>query len=130
MYQQHGAFLGVLAAVAVITAGCGPTDDGIGTKVRTNLTADATVKAAPIDVGVQKKVVTLSGTVDTAAVKERAVVVARGTDGVANVVDQMTIKQQAAGPGPGHAGGMMEKGMKEGMDHSKGMDHTKEGKRE
>ena len=129
MHQQRIAFFSVLAAVAVFTAGCGPTDDGIGTKVKSNLTADATVKAAQIDVGVQKKVVTLSGTVDTSAVKERAVVVARGTDGVANVVDQMTIKPQAAGPGPGHAGGMMDKGMKEGMDH-KGMDHSKDGKRE
>ncbi len=118
MDQQHSAFLGVLAAVAVITAGCGPTDDGIGTKVKTNLTADETVKAAQINVGVQKKVVTLSGTVDTPAVKERAVAVARGTDGVANVVDQITVKQQAAGPGPGHSGGMMERGMKEGMDHA------------
>ncbi len=124
MNQQHRAFVGVLAAVAFITAGCGPTDDGIGTKVKTNLTADASVGAAPINVSVQKRVVTLSGTVDTSAVKERAVVIARGTDGVANVVDQMTIKQQAAGPGPGHADEMMEKGMKEGMDH------TKEGKRE
>ena len=128
MYQQRSAFLGVLAALAVVTAGCGPTDDGIGTKVKTNLTADDTVKAAPINIGVQKKVVTLSGTVDTSAVKERAVVVARGTDGVANVVDQITVKQQASGPGPGHAGGMMDKGMKEGMDHSKGMDHAKDGK--
>ncbi len=123
MYQRRSAFLGVLA-VAVIAVGCGPTDAGIGTKVKTNLAADETVKAAQIDVGVQKKVVTLSGTVDTPAVKERAVAVARGTDGVANVVDQINIKQQGFGHGPGHGGEMMEKGMKEGMDH------PKEGKRE
>ncbi len=120
MHQQHSAFLGVLAAVAVITAGCGPTDEGIGTKVKTNLTADETVKAAQIDVGVQKKVVTLSGTVDTPAVKERAVAVARGTDGVANVVDQITIKQQASGPGPGHGSEMRGKAMMDGKDHPMG----------
>jgi hypothetical protein len=86
--QQRSAFLGVLAAVAVFTAGCGPTDAGIGTNVKTNLTADETIKTAQIDVGVKKQVVTLSGTVDTSAVKERAVALARGTVGVADVVDQ------------------------------------------
>lgn len=71
----------------------------------------------------QKKVVTLSGTVDSPVVKERAVAVARQTDGVADVVDQLTIKEQGSGPGFGHE--MMEKGMK--MD---GKDHPKEGKRD
>ena len=121
MYQRRIAFLGVLAA-AVITVACGPTDAGISTKVKTNLTADETVKTAQIDVGVQKKVVTLSGTVDSPAVKERAVALARQTDGVADVVDQITIKEQGSGPGFGHE--MMEKGMKmEGKDHPKGGKH-------
>jgi len=124
MHQQRSAFLGALTAVAVFTAGCGPTDAAIDTKVKTNLTADETVKAAQINVGVQKKVVTLSGTVDTSAVKERAVALARNTDGVAEVVDQITIKKQASGPGRGHGGEMMGKGMTEDMDHAK------EGKRE
>ena len=120
MHQRRSAFLGVLV-VAAITVGCGPTDDGIGTKVKTNLTADETVKAAQIDVGVQKKVVTLSGTVETPAVKERAVAVARKTDGVADVIDQITIKQQGFGPGPGHGGEMMGRGMTEGKDrHGEG----------
>jgi hyperosmotically inducible protein len=123
MHQQRSALLGVLAAAA-IAAGCGPTDAGIDTKVRTNLTVDETVKAAQIDVGVQKKVVTLSGTVDTPAVKERAVTLARGTDGVADVVDKITVKEQRSGPGHAHGGEMMEKGMMEGKDH------PMEGKRE
>ena len=124
MNQQRIALLGVL--VAGITAACGPTDDGIGTKVKSNLSADETVKAAQLDVGVQKKVVTLSGTVDTPAIKERAVAVARGTDGVTDVVDRMTMKEPASGhgPGPGHGPEMMGKGMMNGMDH------PKDGKRE
>ena len=129
MFQRRSTLLAALA-VAAVAAACGPTDADIGTKVKAKLAADETVKAAQIDVGVQKQVVTLSGTVDTAAVKERAVAVARGADGVANVIDQMTIKPQASGPGPGHGGEMMGKGMKEGMDHAKGMDHIKEGTRE
>jgi hypothetical protein len=77
MYQRQIAFLCLLAS-AVFTVACGPTDISISTKVRTNLTADETVKTAGIDVGVQNRVVTLSGTVDTAVVKEQAVAVANG----------------------------------------------------
>lgn len=123
MYQRRSAFIGVLA-VAVITVACGPTDAGIGTKVKANLATDETVKTSQLDVGVQKKVVTLSGTVDTPAIKERAVAVARGTDGVADVVDQIVIKEQGFGPGPDHGSEMMGRGMKEGKDH------PAEGKRE
>jgi hypothetical protein len=124
MYQRCSAFLGVLAA-AVITVACGPTDAGITTKVKTNLTADETVKTAQIDVNVKKKIVTLSGTVDAQAVKEQAVAVARRTDGVAEVIDQIAIKEQGSGPGPGLGREMMEKGMK-----MEGKDHPKEGKRD
>jgi hypothetical protein len=133
MYQQPIAYLGVLAGAVVVVAR-DPNDAGIGTKVKSNLTSDETGKAAQIDVGVQKKVVTLSGTADTPAVKERAVAVARGTDGVADVVDQITVKGQGWGPGPGHGHGhgyghghgheMMKKGMTEGKGH------RVEGKRE
>ena len=119
MNQQRNAFFGMLVAVA--TAACGPTDEGIGTKVKANLTADETVKAAQVDVGVQKKIVTLSGTVDTPAIQQRAVAVARGTDGVTDVVDRMMVKEQgsglAHGPGPGHGPGMTGKGMMDGKDH-------------
>ena len=118
MDQRHNAFL-VALAVAVISVACGPNDAGIGTKVKANLATDETVKAAQIEVGVQKKVVTLSGTVDTTVVKERAVALARGTDGVADVVDQIIIKERRAGPGPGYGREMMEKGMTEDKDRRK-----------
>ena len=77
------------------------------------------MKTAQIDVAF-RKVVTLSGTVDTSVVKEQAVAVARRTDGVTDVVDQITVKEQGSGasPGPGFGHEMMEKGMKmEGKDH-------------
>lgn len=117
--MRRSAFVGLMA-VAIITVACGPTDAGIGTQVKTNLSADETVKAAQLDVGVQNKVVTLSGAVDTPAVKERAVAVARRTDGVADVVDQITIKQQNSGHGFGHSGEMMGRGMMEGKDQPTG----------
>jgi osmotically-inducible protein OsmY len=115
MYKNVTAILGALVLAAASVA-CSPSDSGIGTTVKANLTADATLKGYQIDVGVQNKVVTLSGTVDTSSVKERAVVVARGTNGVTDVVDQVVIKNQ--GPGPGYGHDMMEKGMSEGKDQA------------
>ena len=116
MYLQRSAFLSVL--VALVTVACGPNDAGITTNVKANLIADETVKGNPIDVGVQKKVVTLTGTVDTPAVKERAVAVARKTDGVVEVVDQLIVKAPGFGPGhghgPGHGREMMGREMKPG----------------
>ena len=110
MNLRYNAFLGALA-VAIGAAGCSPTDADTSTKVKANLTADETVKAARIDVAVQKKVVTLSGAVDTSAVKERAVEVARKTDGVNEVVDQLTINERTFGPGVGREMMGKERGM-------------------
>jgi osmotically-inducible protein OsmY len=97
--------------VAVVAVGCAPSDADTSTKVKANLTADANVKTAAIDVGVEKKVVTLTGTVDTEAIKARAVVVARGTDGVGEIVDHLVVKPQ--GFGPEHGREMMGREMGE-----------------
>lgn len=110
MRHQHHAILGALA-FAIVAVGCTPTDADTGSKVKANLGADTTVKTASIDVGVQKKVVTLTGTVDTAAIKEQAVAVARKTDGVGEVVDQLVVKE--TGFGPAHGREMMGKAMGE-----------------
>lgn len=114
MNQRYPALVAVLAA-AVVSAACAPTDADTGTKVKANLASDTTVKAASIDVGVQKKIVTLTGMVDTSAIKEQAVVVARKTDGVSDVVDQIVVKEQ--GSGPGHGREMTGKGMGSGEHH-------------
>lgn len=119
MNQRCNSFF-TLVMVAIISTACGPTDAGIGTQFKTNLTADETVKAAQIEVSVQKKVVTLSGTVNNQAVKERAVAVARGTNGVAEVVDQITVKNEGYGPNFGHGREMMERGRLEEKRHSPG----------
>ena len=72
--------------------GCAQTDTGITTAVDAKLAADDTVKAYQIDVDTEEKVVTLSGSVNTAAEKTQAVAVARGTSGVVDVVDNITLK--------------------------------------
>lgn len=79
------------AALALGVVACAETDPGITTAVKAKLAADDTVKAYRIDVDTKDKIVTLSGAVDTPVGKERAVQIARGVDGVRNVVDNLTV---------------------------------------
>jgi len=99
MTKRITTFLGILAAVAFSVA-CAQTDAGITGKVKSKLAADDTVKAYQIDVDTKDKVVTLSGNVDSQAAKDQAVALARGTEGVADVVDNITVAGgSAAMPG-------------------------------
>lgn len=111
MKKQSSMLLSVLATAVIPVAG-GPSDATINAKVKETLAADDTVKTAPIDASTQKNVVTLSGTVDSQAVKERALTLARQADNVTDVVDQITVRQQAPGLGSGMGHLMTEKGMK------------------
>jgi hyperosmotically inducible protein len=90
MNMRLKAWLGTALAAAMIV-GCSASDPGITTAVKTKLAADDVVKAYRIDVDTTQGVVTLSGAVDTAAARERAVQLARNTEGVTNVVDNLTV---------------------------------------
>lgn len=87
--------LSALVGVAVLAVACGRTDAGITTNVKSKLAADDTVKAYQINVDTRNGVVTLRGDVDSSLVKERAVQIARGTDGVRDVVDVITVTTSA-----------------------------------
>ena len=94
------AFLGVVSAVVLaFTVACSQTDAGITTAVKSKLAADDTVKAYKVDVDTHSKVVTLSGDVETQAQREHAVLIARNTDGVADVIDQLRVNPTAATSG-------------------------------
>ncbi len=82
-------------AVALSTVACGQTDAGITTAVKGKLAADDAVKAYQIDVDTERKVVTLTGTVDTAIAKSRAVEIARDTNGVTSVTDNIVVSATA-----------------------------------
>jgi len=88
--KRIGTLLGA-AAIAITTVACSATDPGLTTAVKTKLAADDTVKAYRIDVDTKDAVVTLKGAVDTAASRARAVELARNTEGVRDVVDQLTV---------------------------------------
>lgn len=94
------AFLGAISAVVLaFTVACSQTDAGITTAVKSKLAVDDTVKAYKVDVDTANKVVTLSGEVETEAQRAHAVMIARNTDGVADVVDQLRVNPTAATSG-------------------------------
>ena len=93
-------FAGLVSAAALVfTVACGQTDAGITTAVKSKLAGDEMVKAYQVDVDTNNKVVTLRGDVETAAQKEHAVMIARNTDGVADVIDQLRVNPTAATSG-------------------------------
>jgi hyperosmotically inducible protein len=92
--KTMGAWLGA-AVIAASTLACSQSDPGVTTAVKSKLAADDVVKAYRIDVDTKDRVVTLSGAVDTPAARSRAVELARGTEGVRDVVDQLTVSPGA-----------------------------------
>ena len=84
-------FLGVIAVATAMTAACSKSDAGITTAVKSKFAKDETVKAYQINVDTKDKVVTLKGEVDTAAARDRAVELARATEGVRDVVDVLAL---------------------------------------
>ena len=100
--QQRLALL-LSAAGLVFTAACSQTDAGVTTAVKMKMATDDTVKASEINVDTHNHVVTLNGTVGSQAEKERAVMIARNTKGVTNVVDDLTV-----GPAPAATSGSYE----------------------
>ena len=88
---QRCAALIAAAGLALVTVACAQTDAGITTNVKTKLAADDTVKAYQMDVDTRNGVVTLTGEVESAAEKEVAIRIARDTEGVRDVIDQIRI---------------------------------------
>lgn len=87
------------AVLAVATVACSQSDAGITTAVKSKLAADDNVKAYRIDVDTKSRVVTLNGQVDTARARVRAVELAKTTEGVTDVVDNLTVVAGVTPPG-------------------------------
>jgi len=68
------------------------TDGWITAKVSTKFMDEKLLKDSKIDVDTKERVVTLKGTVGSKSAKTRAVTIARGTEGVLNVVDELGVK--------------------------------------
>jgi hyperosmotically inducible protein len=80
----------------VFAVACSQSDIGITSAVKSKFAADDTVKAYQIHVDTKDRVVTLTGAVETSAAKDQAVALARQTEGVRDVVDQLVVSPPVA----------------------------------
>lgn len=105
--MKHTAKLLLAAALAVSTVACAPTrtresagevvDDSVITaKVKSELVADPITKAHQISVETYRGTVQLSGFVDSAKARNRAVQIAHNTRGVKEVKNSLEIRQASA----------------------------------
>lgn len=102
------------------------TDLAINSDVKAKLAADENVGPMELDTQTQNKVVTLSGTVDSPATEDKAMMAARQVNGVSSVVDKMKVGgpgcckhkgQPMQGHGDGKGQPMQSHGDGMGMQH-------------
>jgi len=96
MFSLAGAVM-----MSLLCVGCSTNDPGITTAVKSKLAADERTSAMKIEVDTNQRVVTLNGTVQTQAEKAAAEQVAKNTEGVTSVVNNLTVASAAAGPAGG-----------------------------
>ena len=90
--RDVGAQVGEKTAPAPNRAGDLLSDGTLTAKIKSKMALDDLVQARSIDVSTTERVVTLSGTVSSPAERERAVQLARETQGVTRVVDQLKVR--------------------------------------
>lgn len=90
--REAGAELSARAAVAAQDAKNALGDGTLTAKIKAKMALDDTVKALDLNVDTTNGVVTVSGKVRSAAERERALALARETDGVRQVVDKTTME--------------------------------------
>jgi osmotically-inducible protein OsmY len=67
------------------------SDAELTAKIRSKMALDDSVRARTIDVSTTDAIVTLTGTIGSVAGHDQAVRLARGTDGVKQVVDHLKV---------------------------------------
>jgi osmotically-inducible protein OsmY/uncharacterized protein YjbJ (UPF0337 family) len=87
---------GLVFAGMSLGLGCAQTDAGLTTKVKSKMVADGTVPAHQINVDTKNGVVTLTGAVERQTEKDQAILLARNTAGVRDVVDMISVRESAA----------------------------------
>jgi osmotically-inducible protein OsmY len=78
---------------AATTVGGTVSDSALTAKIKSKMVLDDSVKARGIDVDTSRTVVTLSGVVRSADERDRAVRLARETEGVTKVVDKLRVRE-------------------------------------
>ena len=90
----HGAAAGIAdsAAAGALGADESAEDAELTAKVRTAIAADSELQPQQIGVTTDDGAVTLSGTVDSQSLRDRAVQLAGSVDGVAEVQDRLEVR--------------------------------------
>ena len=89
--REKGAALGEKFASVANAAGDAMSDAAITAKIKSKMALDDTIKSRDIHVATTNGAVTLSGKVGSTAERDRAMQLARETEGVKSVTDQMQI---------------------------------------
>ena len=92
--REGAADIGEKAGVAASTVGATLEEAALTTKIKAKMALDDVVKARSIDVTTRGTTVTLSGVVESKAEHDRAMTLARETEGVTDVIDDMKMLQR------------------------------------
>ncbi|CAN5763213.1 hypothetical protein BH24ACI4_BH24ACI4_07110 [soil metagenome] len=90
--REVGAEVGERTAAAAESARRAMREGSITARIKAKMALDDNVKALDISVDTDGSTVTLSGVVGNAAQRERALSLARETEGVTQVVDRLRVK--------------------------------------
>jgi hyperosmotically inducible protein len=91
--RDGAAQIGEKAGQAASTVGASLEEAALTTNINAKKALDDVVKARSIDVTTRGTTVTLSGIVESKAEHDRAMALARETDGVSDVIDNMKMLQ-------------------------------------
>jgi hyperosmotically inducible protein len=90
--RDPGAAIGEKVASGAAEAQRLMSDGALTAKIKSKMALDDSVEASAIDVTTSSGVVTVSGTVRSEAERTRAIALARETNGVKSVVDQLRMR--------------------------------------
>ena len=91
--REVGAEVGERTAEAASQARRAISDGSLTAKIKAKMALDDSIKALDIDVDTSGGTVTLRGAVGTEAQRQRALQLARETDGVTRVVDELRVRR-------------------------------------
>jgi osmotically-inducible protein OsmY len=92
--RDSAAQIGEKAGVAASTVGATIEEAALTTKIKAKMALDDAVKARSIDVTTRGTTVTLSGIVESKTEHDRAMGLARETEGVSEVIDDLKMLQR------------------------------------
>ena len=90
--REAGAEIGERAAVAAARVSESLEEGSLTAKIKAKMVLDDLVKARAINVTTEGTAVTLAGTVHSSQERDRALTLARETNGVTKVVDRLVVR--------------------------------------